>query len=187
MCNNCNGLTIPIGPEGPQGLEGIQGLPGADGTNGTNGIDGVNGTTILASYNDVTGIGTSADLIETTLFTYNVPANTLNNVGDELELYTYYYVTPNANLTVRIKFGSKIFTINEAVANNVLYKIKISRINQNLQLWSLERITATQSIGITSSTVDLSTILTFEITAQNTVATSNQIVLNKATLYKYSI
>jgi len=173
--------TVPnSGVVSPGGIVGAAGAPGANGQNGT---------TILNSYNSTTGVTTAADLLETTLFTYNVPANTLNTNGDELEIFAYYSAVPSTNAVVRFKLGSKIFTINEALNATVIYKIKISRIGATSQLWTIERIASgvSTAIAVISSTVDLTTILACEITAQNTVATAGQITLYKATLYKYSI
>lgn len=196
MCDTCNEITIPQGPEGPQGETGATGPAGTNGTNGTNGVNGVNGTTILASYNSTTGVGTPAGLIETTLFTYNIPANTLSANNSELELYAYYEYINNDPVTLRIKLGSKVFTLSVADADDDLriLKIKISRISTTSQIWVIENLISTGTggniigvINVDTSTVDLSTILSFEITAQNTVNGAGQLMLKKATLYKYSI
>ena len=175
MCTNCNEITIPTG------------APGANGQNGT---------TILSTYNSVTGTGTPASLIETTLFTYIMPANTLGTNGDELELYAYYEYFNNDPVTLRVKLGSKIvsFTVSDASDDYRILKIKISRISATSQLWSIEELIRTSgegavtgSIRVDSSTVDLTTILAFEITGQNTASGAGQLMLKKATLYKYSI
>ena len=187
MCNDCNGLTIPIGPQGPQG---IQGLPGTNGTNGTN------GTTILSTYNSTTGVGTPSGLTETTLFTYNMPANTLAINGDELELYAYYEYFNNDLVTLRVKLGAKIvsFTIANVEDDYRILKIKISRISSTSQLWTIEELIRISgegniigSITIDSSTEDLTTVLNFAITGQNAAFGAGQLLLKKATLYKYSV
>lgn len=193
MCTDCNEITIPTGPTGATGATGETGPAGIDGTNGTN---GTNGTTILSTYNSTTGVGTPSGLTETTLFTYNMPANTLTINGDELELYAYYEYSQNDPVTLRIKLGAKIvsFTVADAENDYRILKIKISRISSNSQLWTIEESirqagegTVIGSIRVDSSTVDLTTILAFEITAQNTATNANQLLLKKATLYKYAI
>jgi len=193
MCTDCNEITIPTGPKGDTGATGPQGPAGTNGSNGTN---GTNGTTILNTYNSVTGVGTPASLTETTLFTYNVPANTLNTNGDELEAYIYFEYTSNDAATLRIKFGSKIIPITASGVDDYIYiiKLKVSRISANSQFWTLEfltksaiNLTATTFIGIDTSTLDLTTILAFEISGQNSVATANALVLKKAVLYKYLV
>ena len=193
MCTNCNEITIPQGPTRATGATGGTGLPGAAGFDGT---DGTNGTTILSAYNSVAGIGTPASLTETTLFTYNVPANTLNVNGDELEALIYFEYTSNDAATLRIKFGSVIFPITASGVDDYTYtiKLKVARISATSQFWTLEYITKsaislTSEVftSITSSTLDLTTILAFEVSGQNTVATANTLVLKKTVLYKYAI
>lgn len=193
MCTDCNEITIPQGPTGTTGATGATGLPGAAGFDGT---DGTNGTTILSAYNSVTGIGTPASLTETTLFTYNVPANTLNVNGDELEALIYFEYTSNDAATLRIKFGSVILPITASGVDDYTYtiKLKVARISATSQFWTLEYITKsaislTSEVftSITSSTLDLTTILAFEVSGQNTVATANTLVLKKTVLYKYAI
>lgn len=189
MCTDCNEITIPTGETGATGSTGAI---GAAGTNGSN------GTTILATYNSIPGTGTPASLVETTLFTYTMPANTLLTNGDELELYLVYNNDVTDDTTLRLKLGSKIYTINHTGVATInasrTLRLKISRISQTSQFWTLDAINATalgnytiSLIATDSSTVDLGTILAFAVTGQNDVtAVSNQLVVYKATLYKYS-
>lgn len=194
MCTDCNEITIPTGPKGDPGTNGTNGVKGDTGLTGANGQDG---TSIVNTYNSLSGVGTTADLVETTLYTYNIPANTLSANGDELEAYIYYLYNENDSTTVRIKLGSKIIPYNKISVENLGFflKIKISRISQTSQLWNIEEtsinalgVKLISTMAVDSSTVDLGTILAFEITGQNnTVTTINQLVLKKATLYKYSV
>lgn len=193
MCTDCNEITIP---QGPTGDTGATGATGATGIAGAPGLDGTNGTTILATYNSLTGVGTPASLTETTLFTYNVPANTLNVNGDELEALIYFEYTSNDAATLRIKFGSVILPITASGVDDYTYiiKLKVARISATSQFWTLEYITKsaislTSEVftSITSSTLDLTTILAFEVSGQNTVATANTLVLKKTVLYKYAV
>lgn len=194
MCTDCNEITIPTGPTGAAGTNGTNGVKGDTGLTGANGQDG---TSIVNTYNSLSGVGTTADLVETTLYTYNIPANTLATNGDELEAYVYYLYNANDSTTFRIKLGSKVVPYTKLGSENLGFflKIKISRISQTSQLWNIEE-TSINALGvkiistmdINSSTVDLGTILAFEVTGQNnTVTTANQLVLKKATLYKYSV
>jgi hypothetical protein len=192
MCTDCNEITIPTGPTGATGATGAA---GANGTNGAPGDNGQDGTTILSTYNNTTGVGTPSGTGETTLFTFSVPSNTLATDGDELELYAYYEYFNNDPVTLRVKLGSKIvsFTVSNAADDYRILKIKISRISTTSQLWTIEESirgvgegTIIGSIRVDTSTVDLATILAFEITGQNTAAGAGQLMLKKATLYKYS-
>ena len=196
MCTDCNEITIPVGPTGAAGTNGTNGTNGVKGDTGLTGANGQNGTTILATYNSLSGVGTPASLTETTLFTYNVPANTLNVNGDELEALIYFEYTSNDAATLRIKFGSVILPITASGVDDYTYtiKLKVARISATSQFWTLEYITKsaislTSEVftGITSSTLDLTTILAFEVSGQNTVATANTLVLKKTVLYKYAI
>lgn len=191
MCIDCDELNIPQGPIGPTGATGAT---GAAGTNGTDGADGLDGTTVINSYNSTTGVGTPASTTETTLYTHTIIANTIGTNGDELELYAWYEYSASDIVTLRVKLDSKIVTFTVVGTNDSLniLKIKISRISQTSQLWTIELVSkdvvsSTNVLSINSSTVDLATNLDFEITAENDVAVANQLVLKKATLYKYAI
>ncbi len=190
MCTDCNEITIPTGPKGDTGATGATGATGPAGTNGTN---GTNGTTVLATYNSTTGTGTPASLVETTLFTYAMPANTLATNGSELELYFLLTTTTSSNVTYRIKLGSKILALYKisTVTDNREIKIKISRDSVTTQTWAIRQdidTTTTPALLMDSSTVDLSTILNIEFSAENTAAaTANTLVLKKATVYKYAL
>ena len=190
MCTDCNEITIPTGPTGATGATGATGPAGSNGSNGTNGTDG---TTILATYNSSTGVGTPASLLETTLFTYTMPANTLSTNGSELELYFLIDCTTSASVTYRVKLGSKIYTFFKISSTDDIreIRIKIARNSLTAQVWSLRQdiTTVTQPfLAMDTSTVDLSTILNIEFSAENTSAsTANTLVLKKATIYKYSL
>jgi len=186
-CKNCKEITIPTGPPGTNGTNGVKGDTGLTGANGQN------GTTILATYNNSTGVGTPASLTETTLFTYSMPANTLATNGSELELYFLITTTTANNVTYRIKLGSKIYTLFKisSVTDNREIKVKISRDSVTTQTWVVRQdidTTTTPALLVDTSTVDLSTILNIEFSAENTAsATANTLILKKATVYKYAL
>jgi len=190
-------LTAAAGTVPNSGVVSPGGIVGPSGAAGAPGDNGQDGTTILATYNSLTGVGTPASLLETSLFNYNMPANTLNVNGDELELYVYYLYNATDSTTLRVKLGAKIITINKTNAQNLgcFLKINISRIGATSQQWTIEE-TSIDALGVKtisvmsvdSSTVDLTTVLAVEITGQNnTTAVANQLVLKKATAYKYAV
>lgn len=191
MCTDCNEITIPTGETGAIGPQ------GPAGTNGSNGLPGADGTTVIGPYNDLTGVGTDADLLEKILYTYTLGAGELDTNGDELEAYIYYAYTANDATTLRIKLGVKIITIPVVAAENTLnfLKIKISRVSSTSQLWTIEQTTidglgaiSISLMAVDSSTLDLTLAYTFEVTGQNDVsATANQLVLRKCSLYKYNL
>lgn len=193
MCTDCNELTIPTGANG---ADGAAGAPGVKGDTGLPGPNGQNGVAILASYNNLTGVGTDADLFEKTLSSYTLNANELDTNNDELEVYVYYAYTANDATTLRIKLGVKIITIPVTGAENTLnfLKIKMSRISSTSQLWTVEQTTinalgamSISLISVDSSALDLTLSQAFEVTGQNNVsATANQLVLRKCSIYKYN-
>lgn len=194
MCTDCNEITIPTGATGATGATGSA---GANGSNGSNGLPGADGVTVIGPYNDLTGVGTDADLLEKTLYTYTLSANELDTNGDELEAYIYYAYTASSATTLRVKFGVKIITIPVSGAQNTInfLKVKISRIAAASQLWTIEQTTinalgakSISLVSVDSSTVDLTLGQNFEVSGQNdATATANQLVLRKCSLYKYNL
>ncbi len=188
MCTDCNTLTIPVGPTGAQGAQGPAGL------NGALGADGSDGTTILSAYNSLTGITTSNNS-ELTVFTYSLPANTLLNNGDELEIFAYFDYSDNDSVTLRFKLGAKIVTSTLVGASpfKIFYKIKIARISQTSQLWTIEStynngtIIGLYSLLSDSSSVDSATILNLEISLQDTSVSGGSCTFRKGVIYKYSL
>lgn len=187
------GLGGLVGPAGPAGA---QGNPGANGSNGT---DGANGTTILSTYNDVTGISSPSSAVETPLFSFTTLANTLSAVGDEIECYARINVAAGiAASTVAFRFklgGLSIYTdtISSALIDTtLLYKIKVSKISNTSQLWTIEKLgvdttpATDNDIVILSSAADTTTTNVFQITAQGSGVGAGVATLFKATLYKYS-
>lgn len=198
MCQTCTGgcsctsnsSVLPIGPTG---------ATGANGTNGTNGENGLNGTSVIAAYNNQTGVSTGSGTTEESLFSATIPANTWSSLGDEVELYAYMVYGENDPVTIKFKLGGLIkYTIveQEAEDSKIIYRIKMSKDAANSQFWTIEKLiygTVTPAILIGSCIIDTtnSTAVTasnniFEITGQNTAIGANQLVLYKATLYKYT-
>lgn len=174
---------------------------GTNGTNGTDGIDGtdgVDGSSIIATYNDLVGIGNDTDPDPTyTLFSEALPSTSLSTDGDEIEVFAVVEYSENdpVNLIFRLSpTESYTMSISSASDEVIFIKIRISRISQTSQLWTIESIhnpTAlaiyTSTLTTTSTTFDLQTSPTFEIIVDNTVAGANQVVLKKATIYEFNI
>lgn len=170
------------------------GTAGIDGTNGTDGIDGTNGSSILGAYNSATGIGNAAGLGLTTFFSAPLLANTLSTDGDELEVFAYIEYQENDPVDLIFSLASgETFTYNVANSESDVrfIKIKIARIDQNNQMWSIEALVknalslkAVERVDIAYTTFDLSTATTFEILADNiNLAGANALRLKKAVLY----
>lgn len=183
-----NSSLLPIGPTG------------ATGATGATGTAGTNGTTILNSYNSSTGVSSPSSAVETSLYSYTTAANTLSTVGDEIEVYTRINVAAGiAATTVGIRFklgGLSIYTdtiVTALIDTTLIYKIKISKISNTEQLWTIEKIgvdtTPATDIDIVTLTSNANTTTTnvFQITAQGSGAGAGVATLYKNTLYKYSV
>ncbi len=185
-----NSSVLPIGPTG---------ATGSNGTNGTNGENGLNGTSVIAAYNNQTGVSTGAGVTEEILFSATIPADTWASLGNEVELYAYMVYGENDPVTLKFKLGGLTrYTIVEQQVEDarIIYRIKMSKDAANSQFWTIEKLiygTVSPAILIGSCIIDTtnSTAVTassniFEITGQNSSVGANQLVLYKATLYKYS-
>lgn len=158
------------------------------------GPQGISGHFILCAYNDLTGVGnTDASDDEDLLFECNIPANTLASYGDELELFLYLDYNDNDTLDLNIKLSDTelyTFLISDSDPSIRFIKIRIARISATSQMWTIEQDANTLSSFYTvtmenySTTFDLGTNMTFQITANNNALGANQLVLKKAVLYK---
>jgi hypothetical protein len=164
---------------------------------GEDGDDGVDGTLILATYNDLTGVGNQTTVGEDVLFTHIIPANTLVANGDELEIFTYieYSNNDSVDLIFRLGVGNEyVHNVISADDETRIIKIKVSRITATSQLWTIEALVnnalsgeAVQTLTITNTTFNLNGASTFEIIANNAAPGANQVVLKKATLYRHKL
>jgi hypothetical protein len=164
---------------------------------GEDGDDGVDGTLILATYNDLTGVGNQTTVGEDVLFTHIIPANTLVANGDELEIFTYieYSNNDSVDLIFRLGVGNEyVHNVISADDETRIIKIKVSRITATSQLWTIEALVnnalsgeAVQTLTITNTTFNLNGASTFEIIANNVAPGANQVVLKKATLYRHKL
>lgn len=182
-----NSTRLPVGPKGDTG------------STGPTGPTGTNGTTILNTYNNVTGVSSPSSAVETPLYTFTTVANELDAVGDEIECYARINVAAGiAASTVGFRFklgGLSIYTDtidSDLIDTTLLYKIKVSKISNTSQLWTIEKIgidtTPATDIDIVtlSSAADTTTTNVFQITAQGSGVGAGVATLFKATLYKYS-
>lgn len=182
-----NSSILPIGPTG------------ATGATGANGAAGANGTSVIAAYNNQTGVTTGSGVTEESLFSATIPSNTWASTGNEVELYSYMVYNDNDTVTIKFKLGGLTKytdTIQEVEPCRVIYKIKMSKDAANSQYWTIEKsvygttttglLIASYIIDTTNSTAVTASNNTFEITGQNSVIGANQLTLYKATLYKYT-
>jgi hypothetical protein len=187
---SCNSVALPIGPTGPAGTNGI---------NGTNGENGLNGTSVIAVYNDQTGITTGSGTSEESLFLATIPADTWASLGNEVELYAYMNYQDNDIVTIRFKLGglTKFTYVQQgAEGEKIIFRIKMSKDAADSQFWTIEKLAygTTSSalligsclIHTASSTAVTASSNAFQITGQNTSIGAGQLTLYKAILYKYT-
>lgn len=156
------------------------------------GPQGISGHFILCAYNNLTGVGNDSVVDEDTLFTCNLEANTLVSSGDELELFLFLEYTDNDIVNLNIKLdATNVYqlAIQDSSPATLFIKIKIARISATSQLWTIEEfrnngVNSINTMTTYTTTFDLGTSTTFEVSAENLALGANQLVLKKAVLYK---
>lgn len=149
---------------------------------------------ILSAYNSQTGVGNTAGASTVNAITVSIPGNTLANDGDEYEMDLYTEYQENDPVTMEIGIGagatwSKV--IQNASDDKRFFKIKVARIDQNNQLWTISSLIDTfpnienlEDVDVIYTTKDLSTTENWTVKLINDgSAGANAIVLHKAVLY----
>lgn len=160
-------------------------------------LNPIHPTATLAAYNSITGIGNGDTAQEYVLFTHTIPADTLTTNGDELEVYAHLSYSDNDLMTVAFKLSATekyTETVQNSEGEDLFFKITIARIDQTNQLWTIEHLNKTTTGGeiihtltTHSTTFDLNTTSTFEISAENAAFGLNQLTLKKATLRRHNL
>lgn len=127
---------------------------------------------------------TIADTLETTLKTYTLPARSFGAngiVGLEIEAHGRYGATAN-NKTVKIKFGSVVFT-SGALADNAKnweFKGKVFRVSASVQVivGKFTHDTAVITLSNVGGTESETAAIVIAVTGQNGTAAANDIICN---------
>jgi hypothetical protein len=93
----------------------------------------------INSQFSVAGIGNAADLTDDTLFTFALPASSLDVVGRGVIVEAFGKFAANGNnKTVKIFFGSAVVTSGVQVGNNVGWRLRLELYKQasNVQIGS---------------------------------------------------
>ena len=139
--NGINGATGATGPTGATGATGPVG-PGDNTTfTGTNtfkkppiinaGLVGA-GTIlpmgVISNQVSVAGVGNGADTTDDTLFTYNLPANSLDAVGRSIDIEAFGSLANNAhNKTVKLWFGTTmVFSSGVVTTANAGWRVRMT-------------------------------------------------------------
>jgi hypothetical protein len=148
---------------------------------------------ILLAYNSQTGIGNTAGATTVNAVAFSVPGNTLANDGDEYEmdLYTEYQENDPVDIEIGIGAGATwTRTIQSASNDKSFFKVKVARIDQNNQMWTIEMVTEdvlntryVAELDVIYTTKDLSTTENWTVNLINSgAAGANSLVLHKAVL-----
>lgn len=148
---------------------------------------------ILSAYNSQTGAGNTAGASTVNAIIVSITGNTLANDGDEyqMDLYTEYNENDPIDLEVGIGAGATwLKTIQSASSDKRFFNIKIARIDQNNQMWTISSIIEDEfnqrnvnELDVIYTTKDLSTTENWTVRLINSgIAPANTLTLHKAVL-----
>lgn len=143
-------------------------------------------TSAANSQLSVAGVGNGADTTEDTLFTYNLPANTLKNVGQSVDIYAWGSVAAtSATKTVRVYFGAQLitFTYTTTQTGNWRTRLRVVKQAASVQLIMGEGDSAGATItrvlaNITNGAEVDTAAIVIKVTGQSTAATANLVLCN---------
>ncbi len=139
---------------------------------------------------NTTQAGTIADTNETDLWTYSLPANTLNADGRGLRITVTVTFAANANTkTARLYFGGSSLTINPGVAapNGVvaaaIYTVLRTGATAQLMTRAVANVgSSTQGVSQIAPAETMANAITIRVTGLNGTASANDVVFTSATV-----
>jgi hypothetical protein len=140
----------------------------------------------LSTQLSVAGVGNGADTTEDTLFTYSLPANTLANVGQEVDIEAWGSVAASsATKTVRVYFGASVITLAYTTTQTGNWRARLRVVKQaasvQLVLGEADALGATTTRVLANITTGADTdtnAIVIKVTGQSSVATANLILAN---------
>ena len=150
-------------------------VPGGPGSAGS--------VTVLYTYGNATGVCNGADTSEDTLFTYNIPAGTLNAAGDRIRIYAGgTFAGSTDTKTARVHLNGAGFTHNNngvaAVTTAWVTYVEVQKIGPSLQQASSFGLgnAASSGVGAASASLTDTAAIALTVTGQNaTAATAGSI------------
>jgi hypothetical protein len=137
---------------------------------------------LVQQLTNVSNVGVS---IETDLFNYPIPANTLNKNNDSLEGFASGYFGGSVSGELKVYFGASI-VINisgvASVGDAYVITYRITRTSVGHQKIWIQYVfgsgytASTNSVGYAETTLDETTVLTFKVTGKDT--TSSKVILS---------
>lgn len=136
------------------------------------------GASIQAS---TSGVGNGNDVTEDVLYTFSLPANSLSFVGQTLEIFATGTLANNAhNKTVKIYFGSQVYSLGTVATANVVWSAKLTviRTAASAQLITGEGMIGATPIApalLTGAETDTNAIV-IKVTGQTGTAAASDVV-----------
>ena len=156
------------------------------GEDGGSGNDGSNNSSANILYSTLTDVGT-AGAGEEILGTYSIPGNTLVSAGDFVTLIAVYDLALNDHgKTMKLYFGGDLvatyFTdaLIDSSTKTVILMARIRKITANTQ--KIDSYTEGMQPVTSSAAKDLASIVVVNASAQNSIATVNDVVLKSFTV-----
>lgn len=144
----------------------------------------------LSTQLSVAGVGNGADTSEDTLFTYSLPANTLANVGQEVDIEAWGSVTAtSATKVVKVYFGAQLMTLTWTTTQTGNWRARMRVVKQaaSVQLImgeadSLGATTTRVLANITNGAETDTSAIVIKVTGTSSAATANLILGNGLTV-----
>lgn len=139
---------------------------------------------VISAQQSAAGIGTGADTTEDTLFTFDLPANALDQAGRGILIEVFGSLANNAHTkTVKVYCGTSVFTaINGTQANlGFSARMRVVKTATDIQV-----STAEGTLGSTALTTpipiagadDDGAAITIKVTGQTATAAANDVLAN---------
>lgn len=141
----------------------------------------------LSTQLSVAGVGNGADTTEDTLFTYSLPANSLKNVGQEVDIEAWGSVTAtSATKTIKLYFGASVLTVaayTTTQTGNWRARLRVVKQAASVQLIMGEGdalgATTTRVLANITNGADTDTAaIVIKVTGTSTASTANLILAN---------
>lgn len=140
----------------------------------------------LSTQLSVAGVGNGADTSEDTLFTFSLPANTLSNVGQEVDIEAWGSVAAtSATKVVKVYFGAQLVTLTYTTTQTGNWRARLRVIKQasSVQLITGEAdalgATTTRVLANITNGAEVDTgAIVVKVTGTSSAATANLILAN---------
>lgn len=132
--------------------------------------------------------GTGADTNLTTLYTYNIPPNTLRNNGDTIVIEVSFATNANGNTkTGRIVFDSDEIAnhVTSTSAEIITFVARVTRVDSGTFSYVTKTVTSTNDTNVSQNAffTDFGDVIPVTFTGQNGTASANDIRVYDVVIY----